>query len=96
MRIANIVASLAVGLWLGFILVGRGLIEGVITQHIVGYPNIGQLETYILWPTLVTIVVLITAWLCNGLRRWPWLLTSVASASLILLIPYLFVYSGGV
>jgi len=96
MRIANTLSGLAVLIWLGLLLMGRGLVERVATQQAPGYPNAAQIETYVVLPALVTIAVSVTAWLCNGLNRWPWLLTLVACVSLALLAPFLLRYSGGV
>jgi hypothetical protein len=96
MRIANILAGIAVLVWFGLFLAGRGLIERVAGQRVVGYPNAGQVETYLLWPAFVTMALLGTAWLCNGLRRWQLALALAACASLLGLVPFLLVYSGGV
>lgn len=96
MRAANILTGIAVIVWFGLFLTGRGLIERVASQHVVGYPNFGQVETYVLWPAFVTMALLAVAWLCNGLRRWRWPLALAACASLLGLAPFLLVYSGGI
>jgi hypothetical protein len=96
MRGANALAGIAISLWLALAFIGRGLIYGVIEQHVLGYPNRGQIEYYLTIPVAVAIALLICAWLCNAIRRLPWLLAVVSALSMLALGPYLLPYSGGV
>jgi len=96
MRMANILCGIAILIWFGLLLTGRGLVESVATQNVRGYPNVGQIETYVLLPALITIALLLIAWLCNGLHRWAWVLILAACLSLAILFPFLLSYSGGI
>ena len=96
MRAANITAGIAIALWLGLALLGRGLVNGVVAQQAPGYPNMGQINLYVVWPLFVVIVLLTCAWLCNAFRRWPSLLGIASGASLAAIVPYLMPWGGGV
>ena len=96
MRTANVLAAIAALLWFGVALVGCGLIGGVVDQHVMGYPNAQQIESLIVRPFLVVVVIVSLAWLCNGLRRWAGFLGTVAALALIALLPFLALSSGGV
>jgi len=96
MRAANITTGIAATLWLCLALVGRQLIIGVVAQRFPGAPNIGQIDFYALWPWLVVTGLFGCAWLCNGLRRWPALLGSVAGVALTALLPYVVAIGGGI
>ena|SRR5665213_177295 len=96
MRAANIVTGVAVLLWIGMFVAGRSLIEGVVAQHVLGYPNLGQIEYYFVFPAFVAMALLLCAWAFNILRRWPWVLALISAGSLLALLPFLFVYSSGV
>ena len=94
MRAANITAAVSVLAWLGLALIGMDLVRGVAERA--GSANFEQVKFYIAWPLLVTVVVLVGAWACNGSRRWPWTLALLSATSLVALVPYLFLYTGGV
>lgn len=96
MRGANILTGIAVLIWGGLLLVGRDLVGGVVAQKAVGYPNTGQIDFLIVWPAFVVLALLMGAWICNGLRRWPGLLALLSGVALAAVLPYLFVYGGGV
>jgi hypothetical protein len=93
---ANILTGIAVLIWGGLLLVGRDLISGVVAQKALGYPNTAQIDFLIAWPAAVGMALLLTAWICNGLRRWAAPLALLSGAALVALLPYLFVYGGGV
>ncbi len=61
-----------------------------------GNVNIVQFDFYVLWPAYVVVALLVCAWACNYFRRWYGFLTLISSSSLLLLLPFLFVYGGGV
>ncbi|KQS57512.1 hypothetical protein ASG17_01995 [Brevundimonas sp. Leaf363] len=96
MRLANILALVSATIWFGLFLVGHNLIGSLADQHITGFPNSGQVQMYVWWPAAVGLVVFATVCLCNGLKRWRWLLKSVAALSLLMLGPFLLAYSGGI
>ena len=96
MRRTNILTGIAVLIWFGLLVLGRDLVSGVVAQKALGYPNTGQIDFLIVWPASVVIVLLLCAWICNGLRRWTQLLALLSGVSLLALLPYLFFYGGGV
>jgi predicted neutral ceramidase superfamily lipid hydrolase len=96
MRAANIAAGLAAVLWLALALAGRSLVNGVVEQRALGYPNIGQIDFMIVWPLVVVTGILACAWVCNVLRRWPWALGFVSATALVALVPYAMLWGGGV
>jgi hypothetical protein len=96
MRAANILAGIAIAIWLALAFAGRGLVYGVIEQHAAGYPNRAQFEYYFAIPVGVVIALLLCAWLCNAFRRSPWLLMVTSAISILALGPYLLPYSGGI
>lgn len=96
MRIANITAGVAVATWFALALLGRDVVNGVIAQRAPGYPNMGQINLYMVWPLLVVAALLVCAWICNAFHRWPWLLGLVSGAALVALLPFVAVWGGGV
>jgi len=96
MRAANITASVTVAIWFALALVGRDLLNGVVGQGALGYPNMGQINFLLAWPLFVVVAVLVCAWICNAFRRWSWALGLLSAFSLAALLPYLMVYGGGV
>jgi hypothetical protein len=96
MRAANITAGVAVTVWLALALVGRDLINGVVGQAALGYPNMGQIDFLFAWPLLIVVAVLACAWICNAFRRGAWALGLLSALALAALLPYLLVYGGGV
>jgi uncharacterized membrane protein len=81
---------------LALALAGRGLIDSVVGQTALGYPNMGQIDFLLAWPLFIVIALLACAWLCNALRRWAWALAALSALSLAALLPYLFFYGSGV
>jgi hypothetical protein len=96
MRAANILTGATVLLWFGLLLIGRSLMSGVVTQEATGYPNMGQIDYYVVWPAVIVMALLACAWICNSLRRWPALLAIVSGVCLVLCGPYFLAYGGGV
>jgi hypothetical protein len=96
MRGANVLTGVAVLIWCGLLLVGRDLVGGVVAQKAVGYPSRGQIDFLLVWPAFVVLALLLLAWICNGLRRWAAVLTLLSGLALVAVLPYLFIYGGGV
>jgi hypothetical protein len=96
MRAANITAGVAIVLWFALALLGRDGLNGVVAQQAPGYPNMGQINLYIVWPLFVVTALLACAWFCNAFRRWPPVLGIASGASLLAILPYLMVWGGGV
>jgi hypothetical protein len=95
-RAANISAGVAIALWFALALLGREGLNGVVAQQAPGYPNMGQINLYIVWPLFVVTALLSCAWLCNSFRRWPWLLGLASALSLLAIFPYLMFWGGGI
>jgi hypothetical protein len=96
MRAGNILTFIAVLLWGGLALLGHELSKGVYAQRVLGYPSLGQFDWYVVFPFIMLTALLLSAWLCNTFRRWSWLLRLAGILALVVLIPYLFAYTGGV
>lgn len=96
MRTANVLAAVAVCLWVGVAMVGRSLIDGVIDQRALGYPNLAQIDWSIVSPAFIALGVSTVAWICNWVRRWPVFLGAIAVVALIALLPFLAFSGGGV
>ncbi len=96
MRTANILTGLAIALWLGMFLLGRQGISDVVDQGVPGYPNTGQIDSYLLLPVCVVMMLLACAWVSNGLRKWEGPLALISGLSVAALLPYLLMYGGGV
>ena len=96
MKAANITAGVAVALWFGLALLGRDLVNGVVAQDVPGYPNMGQINLYVIWPLFVVAAILAVAWLCNAFRRGTMILGIASALSLTAILPYLLIWGGGV
>ena len=94
MRSANIIAAVSILAWLGIAFIGTDLVKGVAER--VGSADFEQVKFYIVWPLFVAVVVLIAAWACNALKRWPWALGLLSATSVVAIVPYLLVYTGGI
>lgn len=70
--------------------------KGVVAQHALGYPAPGQIDFYVGIPCAVVVVVGGVTLLANAAKR-VWIGSQlVSAAALIAILPYLFVYGGGV
>jgi hypothetical protein len=95
MRAANITAGVSIAIWFALALAGRDGLNGVVGQRALGYPNMGQIDFLFAWPLFIVIALLACAWICNAFQRWAWALGALTALSLAALLPYLFVYGGG-
>lgn len=68
----------------------------VVAQHVPGYPNMGQIDLYLVWPFLVLATILTFAWVCNIFQRWSWALGSLSIVALAAVLPYCAIAGGGV
>lgn len=91
LTLALIVVNVAAWGWLSF--VGYNLIQGVIAQDVLGYPNVGQIAHSVVIPVLVVVVSIappLWSVLCQSPpKRWPLI------ATLALLLPYVLTLTGG-
>jgi hypothetical protein len=96
MRSANILALVATALWAAMLWVGVDLLKGVVAQHVLGYPAADQFDFLVGIPFAAIVAVGGTTLLVNALNRF-WVVSHLVSGvALIALLPYLFVYGGGV
>lgn len=96
MRSANILALVAIGLWGGILWIGMDLLKGIVAQRVLGYPAPGQFDFLVGLPFAAITVIGGVTLIVNALKRF-WIASYLVSgAALIALLPYLFVYGGGV
>jgi hypothetical protein len=95
-KAANITIGIASCLWFALALLGRDGLNGVVAQRATGYPNMGQINLYVVWPLFVVIGLLACAWLCNIFPRLRPVLVIASGISLIVILPYCLVWGGGV
>jgi hypothetical protein len=94
MRTANIIAAISAIAWLVYAMSGMDGVIGVAER--VGEPDMIQVKFYVVWPLLVVLGIVGTAWVCNALQRFSRTLGVLSSVSLIVLLPYCALLSGGV
>lgn len=92
---ANLTAVTAIAFWSMLAFLGRAGLGGVVAQRAPGYPNLEQIDFYIVWPLLIIAGLMGLAWLCNAFGRWSNLLALISGASIAVLFPYLIYWSGG-
>ena len=90
-----ILMALNILVWGGLSWIGWGLIRSVEARHAAGYPNLGQIECYLVLPLLMLSVSLVPGAFLDQ-TRWSALATIWCSFTLIAVVPYLLPYSGGV
>jgi len=86
------ISALSALLWGVILGIGIKLYSGIAPQGVPGYPNTGQLELYILFPT---VMVLIGTCLTIFSKRTPTLLFVIVVLALFALIPPCIVAFGG-
>lgn len=95
MRAANIVVGAIGALWFAIFVMGRYLIRGVYLQGRCIAPNADQIDYYIIIPLIAIVLLMLTAWVGNMLRKPRFtLLPSLLIGFAIL--PFLLAYTGGV
>lgn len=81
--------------WLSFVVIGYQLIGGVVSQHVEGYPNPGQLQLYLVVPSVFTFFAAL-----SGISFWIGCLRGVARVvqvvAAVALFPYFMLLGGGV
>jgi hypothetical protein len=81
--------------WGGLSWLGWGVMQGVFAQHVAGYPNAGQIFSYVVIPLMMVSVALVPAAFLSQ-TRWSFWGNVWSALALVLLLPYLFTYTGGV
>lgn len=77
-------------------LLGRMLLVGIEAQQAPGYPSLGQIDWLIIGPFGVIALLLILGWLGSAHRRIAGIQRAIAVITLLAVLPYLFLYGGGV
>ena len=90
----RIAASLTVLSWGLLTYIGATLISGVAHRHVPGYPNAGQWHYYVYFPVIMAIASVCLLLLARRLSVT--LFVTIWILQLLLFIPFLFWYWGGV
>ena len=94
--ISSILAALSVVLWGGLIWLGWIGIQGVVHQHVPGYPASGQVLYYIQVPAAALIICIMAAVVCFVWPAAVWAGRLILILMLLALFPFMLVYTGGV
>lgn len=89
------IGSLAFALlWMWLVWTGIGLVQGVVEQNAPGYPNSGQINYYIVFPAVMTLVCAAAA---AGVWKGRYLVAArtVQVLGALALLPFLLMYTGG-
>jgi hypothetical protein len=81
-------------LWGFFAWSGLGLMKAMQARHVPGHPDRGQTEFYVVFPLIMVATALVLPLVLRR-TRWSGGGTSILIATLLLLIPYGFVFTGG-
>ena len=81
--------------WGGLSRMGWNLVKNVESQHVPGYPNSGQILYYVIVPLVMLSVALVPAAFLSQ-SRWAALGNVWSAVTLILVLPFLFLYFGGI
>jgi hypothetical protein len=90
----RIAASLTALFWGLLTYVGSTLISGVAQRHVPGYPNAGQRGYYVYFP--LTMAIVSVGLLLLARRMSVTLFVTIWILQLLLVLPFLFWYGGGV
>ena len=96
MRAANITAAVAITLWLGLAVLGRDLMRDVLVDDVADWPTLTNIDFNIVLPMSMAMALLVWAWFCNAIGRWPLALGLASVASIAAILPYLMIIGGGV
>ena len=89
----RIAAALTTVLWAFFTYVGYDLVTGVVQRHVPGYPTAGQWHYYVHFPM---IMLLVSTGLLLLARKLPQaLFATFWGLQMVLFLPFLFAYTGG-
>ena len=80
--------------WGGLSWMGWAGVKGVQSQHVPGYPNLGQIQFYTVFPLVMLSVALVPAALLSQ-TKWAIIGNIWSVVTLLAVLPYLFFYTGG-
>ena len=95
MAASRLLLLISASLWGGLALMGWDGIRSIADQQVAGYPNAGQIRYYLLMPLAafaLSAALLGLTWL----RRYDGALAAVGALLILLILPYLLPYTGGV
>jgi hypothetical protein len=95
MKTISVLAIINTLIWGLLIAMGHSDIESITAQHVVGFPDSGQITYYFYTPIIAVIVVLL-AYLLALSGRFKVFSLLVESAALLVLLPYMLAYTGGI
>jgi hypothetical protein len=96
MRVGNVILCIACVLWAAMLWIGIDLIKGITDRHLQGYPDSGQVFSFIGIPSMVIATLLMSGIVFNFLIRSPRMLKYSSITSLIVLVFYFLSLGGGV
>jgi len=96
MTAANALAALALSFWGLMSLAGASAYQSIVSQHVPGYPNSGQINLYLTAPIVVACLLLAAVIVVNRKGRGAIFLAVASGTSLFVVPMYLAVWSGGV
>jgi len=94
MRVANLFVGTVAALWFALFLIGRDLLRGVYLQGPEIGPNAGQIDYYIVYPTIAVVLLLLAGWAGNVFGK-PLLIVIPSLVIGFAILPFLLGYTGG-
>ncbi|WP_174301680.1 hypothetical protein [Caulobacter sp. S45] len=82
--------------WGGLVALGLEGLKGVVEQHVPGYPASGQIIYYFLMPVTAFLISFLSGVFCLKMPRVRWAGQLILLILLLGLLPFLFLYTGGV
>ncbi|HEY5849210.1 MAG TPA: hypothetical protein VIT62_00365 [Lysobacter sp.] len=95
MKGTHILALITTTLWAIVLLMGFGLIDGVRSQHVSGFPSEGQMRYYVYFPAALLVLV-ITSWALATRRHLKAPAVALIALALLILPGYFLFYTGGI
>jgi hypothetical protein len=90
----RIAASITSLLWALLTYIGYKLTSGVVQQHVPGYPNAGQWRYYVYFPLIMFVISFASLLLAKKIPIA--LFVTIWLLQLLVVLPFLFAYEGGV
>jgi hypothetical protein len=88
--------ALSCAAWGGLVALGLEGLKGVVEQHVPGYPAPGQIIYYFWMPATAFFISFLSGVFCLKMPRVRWAGHLILLVSLLALLPFLFLYTGGV
>jgi len=91
-----VLTALSCMAWGALVALGFEGLKGVVEQHVRGYPVPGQVFYYFWMPVIAFVLSLMSGIVCFRLPRVRWIGQIAMLIALLALLPFLFLYTGGV